>query len=276
MSQSPKPVRTQPQPTTTSGAEITAGMVVSESAFKRVATATKGRIGVTLVQLDQNGVPVDAATRGTWTSGPAWSTMKVPLAMAVLAASDNPTNRTTISRAITASDNSAALSLWTDLGAGERAATAVEQQLNDRGDNSTSVQATVTRSGFSAFGQSQWSTQHQAWFAAHLVCAPRPRFILHQMQDITPSQQWGLGRMPGVAFKGGWGPLRSGSGYTARQFGVFQTADGSTWGVAIGSENQAGFNAAVADLNQIGEWLRRQFGLQQLGIRSDLTTRNCR
>ena len=41
------------------------------------------------------------------------------------------------------------------------------------------------------------------------------------MGRIVPEQRWGLGRVPGIRFKGGWGPSeRPEGGYEVIQVGI--------------------------------------------------------
>ena len=250
--------------------------LVADEDFRKLEQKANGTIGLALVQLDRDGTPAGSVRVGSWQTGPAWSTMKIPLAMAALSERGDASTRTAVRQAVTASDNAAAQQLWQGLGPAEVAGPQVEHQLVLRGDRTTQVQQKVTRSGFSAFGQTLWALEDQASFAARLVCSPRPSAVLHDMRRVTASQRWGLGRIPGAAIKGGWGPLRSGSGYTARQLAVMQTDEGSTWGIAISSESDAGFQAAVQDLDRTSAWLSRQFDGQQLSISTtELRTRDC-
>lgn len=255
---------------------VRAADLITKAGFHELERRANGTIGLALVQLDSDGAQTDAVQVGSWQTGPAWSTIKVPLSMAALSEQDDSSTRSTVRRAITASDNAAALELWRDLGPSEVAGPRVQRQLALRGDTTTEVQQQITRSGFSAFGQTRWSLEDQATFAAQLVCSPSPSAVLQDMQRITPSQRWGLGQIRSAAIKGGWGPLNSGPGYTARQLGVLQSEDGSTWGVAISSENTSGFQAAVQDLNRISEWLTQRFDDQDLSLNTTkLHTRTC-
>ncbi|AKK10322.1 hypothetical protein CUTER_01530 [Corynebacterium uterequi] len=166
----------------------------------------------------------DGGVAGSLSDVTAWSTIKVPLSIA--AARLHPGTQPSIDAAIMRSDNDAARQLWEHLGGGEQAAQAVEAVLREAGDP-TEVQPFVTRPEFSAFGQTQWGFVEQAQFASHLPELEASDAVLAPMQAIDPSQAYGLGRLPGVAFKGGWGPDTQGR-YVVRQFGV---VDGR--GVAI-------------------------------------------
>ncbi len=194
----------------------------------------------------------DGVAAGGLQSGVAWSTIKVPLSMAALARDPSPQTRAYARSAITVSDNSAAESLWAGLGSGTPAAGSVGGILHQAGDRTTVVQAQRVRPPYTPFGQTVWTVQEQARLAAQLPCLSGGGDALPLMGAITPGQRWGLGRIPGAAFKGGWGPV--GSGYLVRQFGTLTTPDGKTRGVAIMVQAPT-FDAGTADLTRIASWL---------------------
>lgn len=174
---------------------------------------------------------------GDWTSGPAWSTMKVPLVIAAERADENVSTYS-MSAAITASDNVAADALWQGLGGGKQAAQAIEEVLRESGDSTTAVPATRPRAEHSAFGQSEWSLAEQIRFAAQLPCLPGSQTVLELMGQIIPNHRWGLGTVTGADFKGGWGPDTSGN-YLVRQFGIID-GPGGRIAVALAAEPESG------------------------------------
>lgn len=192
-------------------------------------------------------------TAGPWQSGVAWSTIKVPLAVGV--ARSDAGQLEAAASAITASDNQAAEALWAALGGGQAAASAVTTVLADGGDTDTWVPAVHTRAGYSIFGQSQWSLADQARFAASLPCLPGAGRVVELMGQVTPDQQWGLGRISGARFKGGWGPGEAG-GYLVRQFGLVPAAGGDT-AVALAVEAPT-FESGTAALSAMADELSRQ------------------
>lgn len=154
----------------------------------------------------------------------AWSTIKVPLALAVLhsghgAAAD-------VDAALTASDNAAAQRLWDSLGAGSAASDAVEAELRRGGDSRTQVPPEVTVPGYSAFGQSTWRLADQARFTAGLPCLRGSSPVTDAMGRVIGGQQWGLGGIEDARLKGGWGPTPA--GYVVRQLGIVPGAKGGT------------------------------------------------
>ncbi len=198
--------------------------------------------------------PSEAIQFGSWQQGPAWSTIKVPLAIAAIRASTSPTVTDAARAAITLSDNAAAEQLWSDLGEPSAAAQKVQQVLTEAGDPSV-VQSERIRPGFTAFGQTLWPLKEQAAFLAHAACDPRDEPVLALMGDIASDQSWGLGEQPAARFKGGWGPDEAGS-YLVRQFGLLTTTDGGALAVAVAAQPHSGvFQDGIRDLTQVTRWI---------------------
>ncbi|MFI6168049.1 hypothetical protein ACIBCN_14805 [Nocardia sp. NPDC051052] len=190
------------------------------AAVAELQAGVRGKVGMAIMPVGGDQV----VSFGDWTSGPAWSTMKVPLAIAALRLSGgNPSYAATA--AITASDNAAADTLWQSLGGNQQAAQAVQQVLREGGDAKTTVPATRSRPENSAFGQADWSLTDQVRFAAHLPCLPESAPVINLMEQIQAAQRWGLGAFTGAEFKGGWGPDTAGA-YLVRQFGLISTPSG--------------------------------------------------
>ncbi len=220
------------------------------ASFDELQHRVADSIGVALAPV---GDPVAVFTRGPWTTGAAWSTIKVPLSLALLRRQATPGAFTaTMRAAITVSDNGAAQAMWDQLGAHQSAADKVGAILAEAGDTSTRVEPEVTRAGFTAFGQTRWPLLRQAQFAAHAACDPRNTAVLDLMGEISAGQRWGLGSIANVKFKGGWGPDTDGR-YLVRQFGILPTANGQ---VAVAIAADAGeFGEGTAVLSQIASWL---------------------
>ena len=72
-------------------------------------------------------------TAGEWSTGTAWSTIKVPLAIAGLRETDPPEVTEAMRAAITQSDNDAAESIWASLGDPATAATKSRAVLAEAG-----------------------------------------------------------------------------------------------------------------------------------------------
>ena len=113
----------------------------------------------------------------------------------------------------------------------KKAGRRVQAVIRDAGDDDTVVQYRRVRPPYTAFGQTRWALDDQARFSAGLRCRPSSKPVRKLMGHITASQRWGLGKVHGAKFKGGWGPV--GKGYLVRQMGTIRLADGRTYGVAI-------------------------------------------
>jgi hypothetical protein len=227
--------------------------------FSRVAAQHPGKLGVALTPVGWGAEP---ETIGSFQTGVAWSTAKVPLAIAVLQDAPSATDRADVKSALTVSDNAAALRLWQRLGGGDTAASATQNVLRQAGDTQTVVEPKVLRSGFTPFGQTQWSLANQARFMASIDCVPQGGEVLKTMRDVSPAQRWGLGSIgASPAFKGGWGPGVSpgvGSGYLDRQMGVV-TLNGQRVAVAIAALPSAGSHqAGIAALDAVSSWVEQE------------------
>lgn len=190
---------------------------------------------------------------GTLVGGPAWSTIKVPLAVAAL---EQPGAEHLAEVAITVSDNDAARALWDLLGPPEAAAAAVESVLAAAGDEETRVETEVVRPPYTSFGQTEWTLAAQQRFAAGLSAVPGAEVVLDLMRRIVPEQRWGFGAVaPDAAFKGGWGPDDR---HLVRQFAVFESS-GGTVAAAIANEPEDGtYETGAANLTRIADWVRRE------------------
>lgn len=225
---------TSSQPEATETSQPAGDTEALEFAVDRVVAAYGGRAAVSI------GGEVSA---GDATGFASWSTMKVPVAIAALKA--HPELTVEAASAIQASDNGAADVLW-------RSTTpeAVEAVLAE-GTSPVAVQRDVTRPGFSAFGQTQWSVAEQARFASHLQCVTGSAPVLELMGNITGGQAYGLGTIPGARFKGGWGPSISGA-YEVRQFGLVPDGNGRMIPLAIAATPADGtYESGQAMLTQL-------------------------
>jgi hypothetical protein len=225
-------------------------------AFADLAARHPGELGVAVMPVGSAGEP---ETVGELQDAVAWSTIKVPIAAAVLARGARGSDQADIEAALTASDNEAATRLWERLGGGTAAAAAVEAQLRLAGDDATSVQSARLRPEFSPFGQTSWSLADQARFMAGIDCIPSAPQLRSTMARVTSGQRWGLGSLAGAPeFKGGWGPGTQpgvGGGYLDRQMGIV-TVDGRELAVAIAAAPSSGSHeSGTAALDAIAGWL---------------------
>jgi hypothetical protein len=226
------------------------------ASFRRLERDLGGTSALALSAVGLDPVVVEV---GTLREGVAWSTIKVPIAMAVETRAEgrpSAAEQSLLTRAITASDNAAAEALWSALGPPSAAAAAVGSVLASTGDTSTQVETRVLRPGFTSFGQTRWSLAAQQRFIAGLPCLPNSQPVLSLMQQVEPDQRWGLGVLGAhTQFKGGWGPEPDGR-YLVRQMGIVRLANGRPLAASIATMSAAGsFETGAANLTRIAQWL---------------------
>ncbi|WP_426707789.1 hypothetical protein ACEN2D_05390 [Corynebacterium auriscanis] len=231
-----KPNPTQSAPRTTVGDSQPAPGAKQagdlNAAIRHVQSKYAGQLGLAISDPRGNGSTAPVSY-GSLDEGPAWSTAKIPVAIAV---AKNGGVTPAMRSAITVSDNAAADSLWRSLGSPAQAGAAATMVLREGGDQVTTIHTAVTRPGFSSFGQTRWSLANQATFAANLQCIAGGSVVSDLMGQIAAGQNYGLGSIPGAHFKGGWGPDENG-GYLTRQFGFIPgEKPGSFVGVAIAAK----------------------------------------
>jgi hypothetical protein len=228
--------------------------------FSALQDRVSAVIGIALAPVGGSAAPLYL---GQWHSGPAWSTIKVPLVMVALRAHEPPRVTEQMTEVIIRSDNAAAEAIWAGLGEPASAARKVEAVLSQAGD-STSVQARRVRAQFSAFGQTDWSLTNQADFLAVAACDARNAPVFALMGQVAAGQRWGIGTIGGTRFKGGWGPFPS-EKYLQRQIGLITTPTGVT-AVAVAAEPDSGsYNDGVQALNDIADWLSDHLALLPSG-----------
>lgn len=220
------------------------------ASFDHLSGEVAAQIGVAYAPVGQ---PDQVLALGAWPSGPAWSTSKVPLALALLRETGEVTP--SMRSAITASDNSSAEAMWDQLGGGSAAASKMMEVLAAAGNPQTEVPSERRRSGFSIFGQTDWSLADQARFLAREACDPQAAPVTDLMGQVVSGQRWGLGGIDGAQFKGGWGPGTDGL-YLVRQFGVIPTATGRAAVAIAGVADSGGFGDGTAALDRVAAWVK--------------------
>jgi hypothetical protein len=213
-----------------------------EASFQELSGSVPASIGVAIASAD--GGPV--AAHGDWSDGVAWSTIKVPLAVAALRAGVAHPDQ--LVAAITRSDNAAAEELWSQLG--DPAASLVQSVLREAGDPVSVVESHRLRAEYTPFGQTRWSLADQARFAAGLSRVSGASHIIGLMGALSVDHRWGLAAK-GFAAKGGWGPGLT-DGYLVRQFAIVS----GTVGVAVAAEvGEGGYQAGVDAINSVADWI---------------------
>jgi hypothetical protein len=216
--------------------------------FQALESDRRGEVGLAVSRVGEGEVVEELGTLG---GGVAWSTIKVPLALAVVAGEPTPRDKELIDAALMVSDNDASLALWERLGTPEVAAAAVQGVLAAAGDSSTRVEASVLRPGFTPFGQTQWSLAAQVRLMAALPGLPHADEIRSRLRRVVPEQRWGLGVLGNdVELKGGWGPDPDGR-HLVRQMGI-----AGPLAVALAAIPADGsFESGTDMLDRLAQWL---------------------
>ena len=217
-----------------------------ETSFHELSGSLPATTGVAIAAVDGTCL----ASFGTWSTGVAWSTIKVPLAIATLRAGVG--SRELVAQTIAQSDNAAAEELWSQLGNPAAAAQQVQAVIRDAGDATTVVESRRLRPDYTAFGQTEWSLVRQAQFAARLPYIPNASRVVDFMDNLCADHRWGLAAK-GFAAKGGWGPGVDGD-YLVRQFAIVPIEAGNV-GVALAAQAHDGvFETGVDVLNRLTDW----------------------
>ncbi len=215
---------------------------VNALSFQKFSRSLDANVGVAIASADGT-----AESFGGWVSGVAWSTVKVPLAVAALRAGvEGP-----VAEAIVHSDNPAAEELWSRLGGD--AAQLVQTVIRQAGDNATVVESRRLRAEYTPFGQTRWTLADQARFAAGLAQVVDAAPVVELMGHLCEEHSWGLAAK-GYAAKGGWGPGLRGE-YLVRQFAIVPRSSG-TLGVALAAETRSGdYETGVEVVDALAEWV---------------------
>ncbi|MBK5219586.1 MAG: hypothetical protein JJE35_07355 [Thermoleophilia bacterium] len=247
----------------------------ADASWAEFASSTPSEIGLAVVGI---GSAESARTFGSLQSGHAWSSIKVPIVVTLMAEREaqgeelDGEEKALARSALTASDNAAAASLFQRLeemnGGLEGASRAVSETVSRASGTYTEVATAPPPSGaVSTYGQTNWSLAASAEFFAALnegclVGEQETLETLALMSEVIPEQQWGLlagGFGPGTAltYKAGWGPEGGASGpYLVRQSGIV-AGDGGAVAVAMMAIDESGsFEGGVAALGRIAEWLK--------------------
>lgn len=189
-----------------------------------VADELDSQVGIAV--FDEEGV----RQAGTLLSGPAWSTVKVPVALAALR--EDPDQVDNVRLAIEDSDNDAAVALWESLGDPAVAREKVEGVLREAGDEVTVIDGDHYEENSRSFGDSEWPLAAQVRFATELRCLSEAEPVVEAMSQISEEHSYGLGQVEDAVFKGGWGPDQDTGEYLVRQFGLLPVGAGEV-GIAL-------------------------------------------
>lgn len=148
----------------------------------------------------------------------AWSTIKVPIALAAVqerhgSLPEHAENDIALSLRV--SDNDAARRLWNGLEQFGNPGRIVDDVLDSTGDQATSVGRDAQGNDV-PFGRTAWSVADAARFAAGMPCQPYSELVLDDMEAVDPEQSWGLGVLTSAGRTGPWArDSRQGQGETS-------------------------------------------------------------
>ncbi|WP_297668137.1 hypothetical protein [uncultured Corynebacterium sp.] len=201
--------------------------------------AEKNNVQVGVAILGQEG-PLHA---GKLNEEGAWSTIKVPIAGAVeeklrhAEAHGQPAPRAAMEAdmdaAIHHSDNDAAFRLWMYVGDGsDRTASYKVRDYMHRVGDPTNAAKQFEDGVYFGFGAIKWKLTDQVKFMNGFRCMNGSDKVLERMGHIIPEHSYGLAKIKGAQFKGGWGPEPDGR-FIYRQLGLVPGPDGEMTPVAI-------------------------------------------
>lgn len=201
--------------------------------------AKKNNVQVGVAILGENG-PLHA---GKLNEEGAWSTIKVPIAGAVeeklrhAEAHGQPAPRAAMEAdmdaAIHYSDNDAAFRLWMYVGDGsDRTASYKVRDYMHRVGDPTNAAKQFEDGVYIGFGAIKWKLTNQVKFMNGFRCMNGSDKVLTRMEHIIPEHSYGLAKIKGAQFKGGWGPEPDGR-FIYRQLGLVPGPNGEMTPVAI-------------------------------------------
>jgi hypothetical protein len=235
----------------------------AESGFSQLQQQSGGHLELAAMQLRGGRMQ----TLGGDEPAHAWSTSKVPVLVSLMLARGGhlTTRESALARsAITESSNEAILALFGDLeglkGGLDGASAYMTEVLHNAGATETEVATSPPPPGaVTTFGQTEWKPSEAVRFFRGLASEKVLRreeteYVLGLMQEIVPSERWGLGSLGSVAFKGGWGPENG--GYLVRQSGIINPGSPDAVVVAI-VDSAPSFSAGTQTLSTVSAWLGR-------------------
>ena len=245
------------------------------ASFARLSATLPGRVELAVAPLGAGSAQV----LGADTPARGWSTTKVPVLVALLKARGaqglSASEKLLAHSAITESNNESILDLFADLerikGGLAGASAYIQELFSSSGDDETVVATAPPPPGaVTTFGQTEWSSSEAVKFFRALgnrclLPADQSSYVLNLMENVEPSESWGLGSagFSSVAFKGGWGPEASGA-YLVRQSGIVDV--GSSRGVAVSivafpPAGSSSFSTGTQMLTDTAVWLRHELRL---------------
>lgn len=200
-------------------------------------------------------------TAGTVTSGEAWHTIAIPMALAIVAQERQPEDRDYLFRRALASDSTAGMdAMWAFLGDPAQAAAKTTAQLREYSDHLTTVPQAGNR-GYQAYLTTPWRLEDQAQYLAAMSCSyRRTQPVFAFLDEHLPAESFGLAKLPGAFVKDGQGLNESGQ-LVYRQTGILWLADGTEVAVALSVASDTHDDVAIkAALDRLASVIATQVG----------------
>ncbi|MDO4911523.1 MAG: hypothetical protein Q3972_07245 [Corynebacterium sp.] len=187
-----------------------------------LAAQYQGSIGIALVPVNN---PSRSIVLGDRLVAPAWSTLHVPIAMALMKGHSIDTDQ--LGSFIQETNTDVAAQYYSALGAPPAASVKVNDILRQGGDTTTALSAGTTK----PCSVTAWSLFDQANWAANIRKISGSELVLQAMSDNSGASSFGLGHVDGAIYKTGWGVDFAGD-FSVRQFGLAETPFGE-YGVSL-------------------------------------------
>lgn len=223
----------------------------------------------------------EAATyqHGSWQTGYAWSTIKVPIAIAALRNNNNKDNIALAKESIYKSDNASNKKLLDSIqpfAFPEPVPLVIKDKLNEVFHQTGCDQMEFHQQWL---GLTKWSLQDEAIFMLGLqkVDGFEVDYVRDLMRNIYLEHRFGLGRISGMMFKTGCGEVEEEciygeeegtyTGYDCRQMGYYALSDSKGVAIAIGTTSPIdplflqGRNSEITDdfniNSRFGPWFKQ-------------------
>jgi len=222
----PAPTPTAPPPSAPSLPQL-------DQAIDALETKYQASIGVTISPVfTPPNMPVSAWHGGTLTSGYAWSTIDLPVALAVANDPKQPPDLTYfLQQAFNESSPAGDQALWQWLGDDQTAADMTTAVLRAGADQNTVIPVGAPGT-YAAFSQTLWALDDQATWLGATYCSYESWLVMSYLSTPPANQRFGLARIANAMTKTGWGTQPNGA-LSVRQAGLLPLANGGMLAVSV-------------------------------------------
>ncbi|MCL1841044.1 MAG: hypothetical protein FWF75_04740 [Propionibacteriaceae bacterium] len=177
-------------------------------------------------------MPVSAWHGGSLTSGYAWSTIDLPIAVAVAADTKEPPDLTyLLTQAFNESSPAGDQALWQWLGDDQSAADVTTAVLRAGTDENTTIPIGDPGT-YAVYSQTQWALADQATWLGAAYCTPGSWYVMSFLSTPPQDQRFGLARLANAMTKTSWGTQPNGA-LSVRQAALLTLGDGKKLAVSV-------------------------------------------